>query len=480
MRAALALRTAYPRDILEQLEEKRMLLRSRFSKKLFWTNFCLIVPVLSVSIIMFTLIVMEMRRMGQEDLRSQADNAVTRLETYYSMYNEESILLSERWELLPYRIDATPQQTRQGIELLRMKRYFDSRIKDVFLCKGTEYAFSSMGLSSKRVHFASNLNCGEESVLQGLAAIECPEDSLTLLFQQDAVVRKGYLMYSYVTRQLEDGHVSIHFVLPFEQVGELLQPLDGEQWYQLEDRNGSIVAMGCDDSGKMTVLSEEEWEGRLQSGRYSVIEKTMEGFGFAVRLYHRKSSGDMRSGLYRMQAVNMALIIAGISLSAAISRRLNRRRMEEIRYLEDIAGGNPGRAFPTNSIYSSLEHIIRSGLEDARLLEKRVLEGGRAVAGEDRAYDLPRHGGLLGAGHGIPEAGPERGSGQLLRLRGERRVAHRAGGSVHAAGLPAGLCGPGGSSGQGVPVRDPGPGREPDPQTGDGRGDQEMSAPAGP
>ena len=86
---------------------------------------------------MFTLIVMEMRRLGQESLRSQADNAVTRLETYYSMYNEESILLSERWELLPYRIDATPQQTRQGIELLRMKRYFDSRIKDVFLCKGT-------------------------------------------------------------------------------------------------------------------------------------------------------------------------------------------------------------------------------------------------------------------------------------------------------------------------------------------------------
>lgn len=375
MRAALALRKGNPRDILEQLEERRMLLRSRFSKKLFWTNFCLIVPVLSVSIIMFTLIVMEMRRLGQESLRSQADNAVTRLETYYSMYNEESILLSERWELLPYRIDATPQQTRQGIELLRMKRYFDSRIKDVFLCKGTEYAFSSMGLSSKRVHFASNLNCGEESVLQGLAAIECPEDSLTLLFQQDAVVRKGYLMYSYVTRQLEDGHVSIHFVLPFEQVGELLQPLDGEQWYQLEDRNGSIVAMGCDDSEKMTVLSEDEWEGRLQSGRYSVIEKTMEGFGFAVRLYDRKSSGDMRSGLYRMQAVNMALIIAGISLSAAISRRLNRRRMEEIRYLEDIAGGNPGRAFPTNSIYSSLEHIIRSGLEDARLLEKRVLEG---------------------------------------------------------------------------------------------------------
>lgn len=167
MRAALALRKGDPRDILEQLEERRMLLRSRFSKKLFWTNFCLIVPVLSVSIIMFTLIVMEMGRMGQEDLQSQADNAVTRLETYYSMYNEESILLSERWELLPYRIDATPQQTRQGIELLRMKRYFDSRIKDVFLCKGTEYAFSSMGLSSKRVHFASNLNCGEESVLQG-------------------------------------------------------------------------------------------------------------------------------------------------------------------------------------------------------------------------------------------------------------------------------------------------------------------------
>ena len=68
MRAALALRTAYPRDILEQLEEKRMVLRKRFSKKLFWTNFCLIVPVLSVSIIMFTLIVMEIRRIDRKSV----------------------------------------------------------------------------------------------------------------------------------------------------------------------------------------------------------------------------------------------------------------------------------------------------------------------------------------------------------------------------------------------------------------------------
>ena len=352
-----------------------MLLQRRFSKKLFWTNFCLVVPVLSVSVIMFSLIVMEVKRLGQESLQSQADNAMTRLETYYSMYNEESILLSERWELLPYRIDASPQQTRQGIELLRMKRYFDSRIKDVFLYKGTEYVYSSMGLSSKRVHFASDLNCGEESVLRGLKAIESPEDSMTLLFQQDAVARNGYLMYSYVTRRMEDSNVSIHFVLPFEQMAELLPPLDGEQWYQLEDRNGSIAAMGCDSAGKMTTMSGEEWEGRLRSGRYGVIEKRMEDFGFTVRLYYRKSSGDMRSGLYRMQMVNMALIITGILLSAAISRRLNRRRMEEIGYLEDIAGGQPGRRFPTDSIYSSLEHIIRNGLEDTRLLEKRVLEG---------------------------------------------------------------------------------------------------------
>ncbi len=151
---------------------------------------------------------------------------------------------------------------------------------------------------------------------------------------------------------------------------------------------------------------------------------------------------------------------------------------------DQIPGGHrrreSGQSFPHEQHlqFPGAHHQKRAGGRQAA--GKAGAGGGRAVAGEDRAYDLPRHGGLLGAGHGIPEAGPERGSGQLLRLRGERRVAHRAGGSVHAAGLPAGLCGPGGSSGQGVPVRDPGPGREPDPQTGDGRGDQEMSAPAGP
>ncbi len=352
-----------------------MLLHRRFSRKLFWTNFCLVVPVLSVSIIMFSLIVMEMKRLRQEELQSQADNALTKLETYYSMYKEESILLSERRELLPYRIDASPRQTGEGIELLRLKRYFDSRIKDVFLYKGTEYIYSSMGLSSKKVHFASVLSCGEESARHGVEAIEKEEDSLTLLFQHDAVMRRGYLMYSYVARQMEDGHVSICFVLPFEQVAELLQPLDGSQWYQLEDRNGSIVAMGCDAVGKIEVLSEEEWQEQLQSGKYDVIEKRTEEFGFTLRLYDARTLWGMSSGLYPMQAVNMALIIAGILLSGAISWGLSRRRMAEIGYLEEIAGGDSGRRFPTGSIYGPLEDMIRNGQKDARLLEERVLEG---------------------------------------------------------------------------------------------------------
>ncbi len=333
------------------------------------------IPVLSVSVIMFSLIVMEMKRLGQEELQNQADNALTKLETYYSMYNEESILLSERWELLPYRIDASPRQTGEGIELLRMKRYFDGRIKDVFLYKGTDYVYSSMGMSSKRVHFSSVLNCEEESVRHGVEAIENPENSLTILLQHDTVVRNGYLMYSYMTRRTEDAHVGISFVLPFEQIAELLQPLDGSQWYQLEDRNGSIVAMGCDATGKMEVLSQEEWQERLHSGKYDVIEKRTEEFGFTVRLYDAGMFGGMSSGLYPMQAVNMALIIAGILLSGAISWGQSRRRMAEIGYLEEIAGGDSGHRFPTNSIYGPLENIIRNGLEDARLLEERVLEG---------------------------------------------------------------------------------------------------------
>lgn len=348
-----------------------MLLQKRFTKKFFWTHFCLIVPILLVSILMFYMIAREMRVIEEEKLQEQLENAVMGVAALYSNYREESVLLSVSSELLPYRIDASQQQTAEGIAVLRMKRYFDSRIKDVFLYKGTDYIYSSMGKSSNKVHFTKILSCREESWQRGMALIESGENGIIFLYETDT---RGYMMYSYATRKVKDEYVSINFLVSTEEIMEMFCPSGKNQWYQLEAGDGSRVIFGYSDSGKWSILSEEEWIGRMDSGRYSVIEKNLEQAELTVRLYYEQLTFDMSDGLYRLQLINMVLIIAAILLSALASWVLSKHRVKEIEHLEKIVGGDSDYSFPMNNVYSSLENMIVMQLGETRKLEERAQE----------------------------------------------------------------------------------------------------------
>ena len=348
-----------------------MLSEKRFLTRFFLVNLCLIIPVLLVSILAVGVVTGKMKKLEEQATLRQLNNVLTELEQSYSNYYEESILLSEMEELLPYNIAKSVKDTREGIDVLQMKRHFDNRISNVFLGYGTESVYSSDGVSSKRVHFKSVLGCREESIARGLAVMESGEEYLTFLFKSDTV---GYMMYSYPTREGMDGFVSVNFVVPFEQVREMFSFSNEKQWYQLQAKDGSILAVSCDALGNAYVLSQQETENRINNGRYNVFEETLYSQGMVIRLYYEDNFSSLDSGVYQIQLLNMILIVLGIMFSAMVSWFISKRRMNEILRLENIAKGDYSSCFTRTNAYSHLQDIIINGLNASEELERSFCE----------------------------------------------------------------------------------------------------------
>lgn len=348
-----------------------MLSDKRYLARFFLVHLCLIIPILLTSILAIGVTTNRMQDIESQAAVQQLNNTISSFDKVYLSYYEDSVLLSGMPELLPYKITDNVKDTSKGIDLLKLKQYFDSSISNIFLEYGTELVYSSVGVSRKQVHLKSILGCREESVLRGLSAIESGEEAFIFLFTSDT---SGYMLYSYPVRQKVDEHVSVNFVVSFEEILEMFKLTDETQWYQLQAVDGSVLAIGCDSSGKPHVLSSEEYENRMNNGKQIAYAENVNIHGMITRLYYEKMSFSMDNGLYKMQLFNMLLIAVGTVLSAITSWILSKQRINEIMRLESIAKGESVYSFSMNNAYSRLQNIITTGLGEAKTLEKRVIE----------------------------------------------------------------------------------------------------------
>lgn len=340
----------------------------RYFLRFFLLHLCLILPVVTVSLLAANLVAGEVGTLERREARDQLSDALSGLAMDCQDYRDESVLLAYRQELKKNRIGGEPVDTAKGIDTLKLKQYFDKQIKDIFVYYDTGYVYSSLGVSRNRVHFASVLGCREESVDRGIAAMEGGEDALLFLFESDTT---GYLLYSYCVGLSHQGRISVNFAVPFEQVKRMFGQLQEGQMYLLEASDGSVLRLFRDNQGKMVVLDREEWEGVLRADRYVEQEQSLDQYGFTVKLYYRKMSMGLASGLGKMQTVNMILIAVGILASGVVSWRFSRRQVGEVMELENVARGS-GLGLSDKSVYNRLQILIRSNLSQSRELGLRA------------------------------------------------------------------------------------------------------------
>lgn len=340
----------------------------RFIIKFFVTHLCLIIPVLFVSIIITEIVSGRTRKIENEKVEQQFNFTVNEFCNLYIEYYNESVILSGRSELLPYKMLSNTMDAYAGIELLKLKQSFDNRISGILVEYGTDDIYYSAS-SKKRLYLKSN-GYREESIARAIEAMERGEEGAVALYKSDV---DGGFMLTYSIGRGEDKRMSVNYILPFEQVMLFFRPTNSGQYFLIESWDGSIFALGCDDEGQTVVLAPQEYERRLMDQDCLVCKTDYERAGLTFRLYYEKKAFELNKGFYQLQVVSSCLILLGGVFSGVLSWVLGKKRMKEIVFLENIALGEGKKYFAEKDVYNRLQNIILKNLDKKQDLENKEL-----------------------------------------------------------------------------------------------------------
>lgn len=343
--------------------------QKHFMTKFFFYHMCMMIPFLMVSIVMTYVVLGRMEKMKETEMLKQLDYAETEfLDTYMNYFNEAA-LLSNRLELADYKMLSDSMESWDGTELLRMKSYFDNRIIGVFIEYGTKNAYTSSGIYRKQVYF-KELGCGEEDMERAMVLLESTENGVSFLHRSDTA---GNMMLSYPFIK-SNGRLSVNFIMPFDTVIQMFRFSYEGQWYLLRVADGSCLGIGMDEAGNVAVMASEECEGRMTDKNYKVFSRQVQGSELEILLYYRKSSFNLQDSFCQAQVINLILITTESIAAAVISYVISRKRIREVRQLENLSKGNPSCYFPEKSVYHQVQHILLNGLERTKKLEEHTRE----------------------------------------------------------------------------------------------------------
>ncbi|MBQ8231433.1 MAG: helix-turn-helix transcriptional regulator [Lachnospiraceae bacterium] len=342
-----------------------------FFVRFFLTYITVAIPVLIASVFATNVVLQEMLKMETEVLQRQLEDAETEFLDLWLGYYDESVLIASRAELLPLKMLGHPTEAYDGIETLKIKKSFDYDIFSVFVTYGNDNVYSSSGVARKQVYFSAVMGCNEESIQRGIQSIESSADTVTLLFKDNA---EGLILCSYKIYRSGEPLTSVNFVLPFDELNDIFTLSYPGQYYELTMKDGSSLILGLDSDGKIGVIDREEWENEAANKNYTILEGMTNEQIITVRLYYDKMAFTMSKWLYRVQTVNIALIILGITLSAIISWLFSRKQIKEIAALENAAKGEQGQALSAKNVYHELQNQILQGVYQNQRLEESILE----------------------------------------------------------------------------------------------------------
>lgn len=342
-------------------------------KRKFLRHFSLIyisvvVPVLAASLFMSYVIFQEMTKMESRTLERQLENVQDTFELLWKEFSDESVLVLSQSELRPDKMQGNPMDTYHGIEILKTKKRFDSRLFSVFLTCGDEKVYSSSGVARMRVYLDSVLGCEEESVERAFQALESGEDTVTFLYRSGT---EGMVMYSYKSYRRGEQYASVNFVIPFEQFIRRFPDSYPDQYYEFQAPDESKLVFGRDREGEACVIA----PASLESGgreSYAALEKTRGSDGLTLRLWYNRRLFPDGQWLFRIQAVNIVLIIVGIALSAFLSWMFSARQMRQITILENTAKGEGEDFLSQKNIYYDLQRLILQGFSVNQSLEESI------------------------------------------------------------------------------------------------------------
>ena len=254
----------------------------------------------------------------------------------------------------------------QAIKNLARISSYSMDVSVIFLQAPDGTIFSSRGFSGAETFFQRTLQLDAFSLPRLADCLAMQDTAVSALYQENAA-GGGYVLLHFPMSLLGGhSHVSVNYLLPFSFMGNLIQMTAEQPMY---------AALSFADGSKVFVLLHEEKTTVLSAlptaemAGYTVIDQSIPLMKASLAVYYDPDS------LYRSvrvgQKISLALLAAGLLLSALISFFFTVRRTRNLRRLEALAKGSPV-AFRFRDEYAFIGGLLTDSAHQIHSLSSRV------------------------------------------------------------------------------------------------------------
>lgn len=306
-------------------------MQKRIGIRFFITYACVALPFLTMSILLHSSSMGQLRRDAQAQLETRLQRVISGLETQYARYYEGSAHLASIPELSPAAMRSSAVSAQRGMNRLKTVYFFDRTIDDLLLYYDAEHLYGSEGLASAAVYLRNDLRLSGAAYETALACLVAREPGAAILPREE---NEGCVLFHYF---MSSG-ISMNYCVNYSTLAAFLQGLAGDEnaLISLSFSGSAPILFGPQNGGlkcltgaeAQAVQAKEKW--CTLSGKSAVMDARVELLVDERLMY---------AGVNRTQLANYALLIVGMLLSGLLSVSLASRRLTHLRNLENAVKG---------------------------------------------------------------------------------------------------------------------------------------------
>ena len=334
----------------------------------------ILVPLLLMSLWASNHTIGQLEKETYQAMQASVERAADEVAQLYVEYkgraaamSTDDVIRTDFWLQNPSRYHAT-----QNLE--RVAAY--SSVENiVFLQTPEGDVFSSRGFSRADTFFEVTLKLDAASVSRVKELLNVQSAGAALLTRNNPM--DGYILLHYPL--LSSGiarSMTANFLLPFSALTRVLQGLTNEYpvYAQLSLADGSSLCCLLNDERTAVLSSLPE----AQMDAYTAIQQAVPTLDATLTVHYDPDS--LYRSVRQFQALNMALLAAGLLLSAFISFYFTARRTRSLKRLEALANGSEApAAFRFRDEYAFIGDLLSNSAHKISTLSGHIQDYGNII-----------------------------------------------------------------------------------------------------
>ena len=197
----------------------------KIGRRFFATYLCIALPFLTLSILLSTLSMEQLRKNDEAQLEMQVSRISAGLDDCYRQYRENSVYLSSVPELAPSAMLSNAISAHRGIRILETVYAFDQTISDLLLYYDDAHVYGSSGMARAKVYLNADLKLPRETGDRADELLKTETSVVTLLKKS---ANNGFMLLHFPIHPFgQNSQITVNYLIDFNAFAAFLQGLAG-------------------------------------------------------------------------------------------------------------------------------------------------------------------------------------------------------------------------------------------------------------